>query len=121
MKIILTFTLLMIPGVVISMRVTGYSGGGVTITCGYDGGYRANEKYFCKGQWSTCTDQIKTKEKNKWVQQDRFSLYDDTTSRVFTVTIRELSERDSGIYYCGTELYGPDLYTKVDLKVITGE
>ncbi|XP_067260881.1 uncharacterized protein [Chanodichthys erythropterus] len=36
MKIILTFTLLMIPGVVNSISVTGYSGGGVTITCKYD-------------------------------------------------------------------------------------
>ncbi|XP_048064188.1 polymeric immunoglobulin receptor-like isoform X4 [Megalobrama amblycephala] len=121
MKIILTFTLLMIPGVVISMRVTGYSGGGVTITCGYDEGYRANEKYFCKGQWLTCTDQIKTKKKYKWIQQDRFSLYDDTTSRVFRVTIRDLSEQDSGIYYCGTERDGLDPYTEVNLKVITGQ
>ncbi|XP_051730959.1 uncharacterized protein LOC127502223 isoform X40 [Ctenopharyngodon idella] len=121
MKIILTFTLLMIPGVVSSMRVTGYSGGGVMITCGYDEGYRGNAKYFCKGQWSTCTDQIKTEEKNKWVQQDRFSLYDDTTSRIFTVTIRDLSERDSGTYYCGTERFGSDPYTEVDLEVITDD
>ncbi|XP_051730921.1 polymeric immunoglobulin receptor-like isoform X5 [Ctenopharyngodon idella] len=121
MKIILTFTLLMIPGVVSSMRVTGYSGGGVMITCGYDEAYRGNEKYFCKGQWSTCTDQIKTEEKNKWVQKDRFSLYDDTTSGVFTVTIRDLSERDSGTHYCGTENFGLDPNTKVDLKVITDQ
>ncbi|XP_051730946.1 polymeric immunoglobulin receptor-like isoform X28 [Ctenopharyngodon idella] len=121
MKIILTFTLLMIPGVVSSMRVTGYSGGGVMITCGYDEGYTANKKYFCKGQWSTCTDQIKTKEKNKWVQKGRFSLYDDTTSRVFTVTIRDLSEHDSGTYYCGTERVGSDPNTEVDLEVITDQ
>ncbi|XP_048064023.1 uncharacterized protein LOC125278719 [Megalobrama amblycephala] len=112
MKIILTFTLLMIPGVVISMRVTGYSGGGVTITCGYDKYYTENAKYFCKGQWSTCTYKIKTKEKNKWVQENRFSLYDDTTSAIFTVTIRDLKQWVSGTYYCGTERVGPDLYTE---------
>ncbi|XP_067239027.1 polymeric immunoglobulin receptor-like [Chanodichthys erythropterus] len=121
MKIILPFTLLMIPGVVISMSVTGYSGGGVTITCGYYDGYKENVKYFCKGQWSTCTDQIRTIKKNKWVQQDRFSLYDDTRSAVFTVTIRDLSERDSGIYYCGTEITGPDPITEVNLKVVTAQ
>ncbi|XP_048064191.1 polymeric immunoglobulin receptor-like isoform X2 [Megalobrama amblycephala] len=103
------------------MSVKGYSGGGVTITCGYDERFKANEKYFCKGQWSTCTDQIRTKEKNKWVQKDRFSLYDDTTSRVFKVTIRDLSERDSGIYYCGTGNFGLDPYTEVNLKVITAQ
>ncbi|XP_067241023.1 polymeric immunoglobulin receptor-like [Chanodichthys erythropterus] len=121
MKIILTFTLLMIPGVVISMRVTGYSGGGVTIPCGYDKKYKENEKYFCKGQWLTCTDKIRTEEKNKWVQKGRFSLYDDRRSAVFTVTIRDLKQRDSGIYYCATEITGSDPYTEVNLKVVTGQ
>ncbi|XP_067260678.1 polymeric immunoglobulin receptor-like isoform X2 [Chanodichthys erythropterus] len=118
MKIILTFTLLMIPGVVSSISVTGYSGGGVTITCKYDEGYAANKKYFCKGQWSNCTDQIKTDEKDKWVHSGRFSLYDDTRSAVFNVTIRDLKEQDSDTYWCGTERVGKDLYTEVNLEVI---
>ncbi|XP_067260306.1 polymeric immunoglobulin receptor-like [Chanodichthys erythropterus] len=118
MKIILTFTLLMIPGVVSSISVTGYSGGGVTITCKYDEGYAAYVKYFCKGQWSDCTDQIKTDIKDKWVYNGRFSLYDDTRSEVFTVTIRDLREQDSDTYWCGTERVGKDLYTEVNLEVI---
>ncbi|XP_048051213.1 polymeric immunoglobulin receptor-like [Megalobrama amblycephala] len=119
MKIILTFTLLMIPGVVSSISVTGYSGGGVTIKCKYNRGYTAYIKYFCKGQW--CTDRIRTDEKYKWVQSGRFSLYDDTRSEVFTVTIRDLREEDSGTYWCGTERVGNDLYTEVNLKVIRGQ
>ncbi|XP_048054323.1 CMRF35-like molecule 5 [Megalobrama amblycephala] len=119
MKIILTFTLLMIPGVVSSISVTGYSGGGVTITCKYDRGYTANKKYFCKGQWSDCKDQIKTDEKYKWDPSGRFSLYDDKRSAVFTVTIRDLSEEDSDTYWCGTDIYAKiDSYTEVNLKVI---
>ncbi len=101
--------------------MTGYSGGGVIITCKHDEGYTAYIKYFCRGQWSGCTDQIKTEEKNKWVDSGRFSLYDDTTAAVFTVTIRDLSERDSDTYWCGTERTGKDLYTEVNLKVLTGE
>ncbi|XP_050956750.1 uncharacterized protein LOC127157570 isoform X2 [Labeo rohita] len=103
MKIIWTFTLLMIPGVVSSINVTGYSGGGVIITCKYNKTFTATAKYFCRGQWSECTDQIRTEKKNKWVDSGRFSLYDDTRAAVFTVTIRDLSERDSGTYYCGVE------------------
>ncbi|XP_051723735.1 CMRF35-like molecule 8 isoform X13 [Ctenopharyngodon idella] len=122
MKIILTFTLMMIPGVVSSISVTGYSGGGVTITCKYDKGYTANKKYFCKGQWSECTDQIKTDKKNKWVHSGRFSLYDNTRSAVFTVTIRDLRELDSDTYYCGTDISAKkDSYTEVNLKVIRGQ
>ncbi|XP_067272748.1 polymeric immunoglobulin receptor-like [Pseudorasbora parva] len=121
MKIIWTFTLLMIPGVVSSMRVTGYSGGGVIISCKYDKKHTENEKYFCKGPWPYCTDQIKTNEKNKWVTKDRFSLFDDRSSAVFRVTIRDLSEEDSGTYYCGSENFGLDSFTEVNLEVITDQ
>ncbi|XP_026133389.1 CMRF35-like molecule 2 [Carassius auratus] len=99
MKIIWTFTLLMIPGVLSSISVTGYSGGGVSITCRYDRGYTDNNKYFCRGQYPGCQDLIKMDIKNKWVDSGRFSLYDDTSAAVFTVTIRDLSEQDSGIIY----------------------
>ncbi|XP_058628083.1 polymeric immunoglobulin receptor-like isoform X2 [Onychostoma macrolepis] len=121
MKIIWTFTLLMIPGVLSSISVTGYSGGGVSITCRYDRKYTDNKKYFCNGQWSECKYQIRTNTKNKWFDSGRFSLYDDTRAAVFMVTFRDLSERDSDIYYCGTGRYGKDLYTEVKLNVITGQ
>ncbi|CAM4451268.1 unnamed protein product [Leuciscus chuanchicus] len=109
-------------GVVSSMSVTGYSGGGVTITCRYDEGYTENKKYFCKEQWSECTDQIKTDIKDEWFDAGRFSLYDDTSSSVFTVTIRDLREEDSGTYQCGVDItYDIDLYTEVNLEVLTGQ
>ncbi|XP_067296711.1 polymeric immunoglobulin receptor-like [Pseudorasbora parva] len=121
MKIIWTFTLMMIPGVV-SFSVTGYSGGGVTIKCRYDEGYSAYIKYFCRGQWSECTDLIRTNIKDNWAHSGRFSLYDNTRSEVLTVTIRDLSEGDSDTYYCGTDIYAKkDLYTEVKLEVITGQ
>ncbi len=99
----------------------GYSGGGVSITCRYDEGYTAYVKYFCKGEWPGCKDLIKTEEKDKWIDSGRFSLYDDTTAAVFNVTFRNLSEQDSGTYQCAVERYGIDLYTEVNLKVLTGE
>ncbi|XP_056128062.1 CMRF35-like molecule 5 isoform X2 [Rhinichthys klamathensis goyatoka] len=120
MKIIWTFTLMMIPGVVSSMSVTGYSGGEVNITCKYDEGYTENTKYFCKGQWPDCTDQIKTDIKDRWFNNGRFSLYDNTRSAVFTVTIRDLREEDSGTYYCGVDIpKEKDPHTEVNLKVLT--
>uniref|UniRef100_A0A8C2H0N1 Ig-like domain-containing protein n=1 Tax=Cyprinus carpio TaxID=7962 RepID=A0A8C2H0N1_CYPCA len=121
MKIIWTFTLLMIPGVLSSISVTGYSGGGVSITCRYDRGYTDNKKYFCKGQNPGCSDLIKTEEKDKWVDSGRFSLYDDTRAAVFTVTIRDLSEQDSGTYRCAVDKSGIDFYTEVNLNVVAGQ
>ncbi len=102
--------------------MTGYSGGGVRIKCKYNKKYTANAKYFCKGEWSECTDQIRNNAKNKWVDSKRFSLYDNTTAAVFTVIIRDLSKQDSGTYWCGTDIpRDEDSYTEVKLKVITGE
>ncbi|KAL1281372.1 hypothetical protein QQF64_000175 [Cirrhinus molitorella] len=126
MKIIWTFTLLMIPGVMSSISVTGYSGGGVTITCTYDGKYTANAKYLCKGQkqdipmvgW--CSDLIKTETKDKWVHSGRFSLYDNTRAAVFNVTIKNLSVQDSGTYQCAVDIFlNTDSYTEVNLNVIS--
>ncbi|RXN03514.1 polymeric immunoglobulin receptor-like protein [Labeo rohita] len=122
MKIIWTFTLLMIPGVVSSISVTGYSGGGVIITCRYYRKYTDNAKYFCKGENPGCSDLIKTEVKGKWFHSGRFSLYDDISAAVFTVTIRDLSEQDSGTYQCASDLsWRKDSYTEVKLNVLTSK
>ncbi|XP_067296747.1 CMRF35-like molecule 8 [Pseudorasbora parva] len=121
MKIIWTFTLMMIPGVVSSISVKGYSGGRVTIKCKYDEIYKTNGKYLCRNvPLIICSDIIKTDIKDKWAHSGRFSLYDDTSSAVLTVSIRDLRQEDSDTYYCGTDIsIGLDLYTEVKLKVIT--
>uniref|UniRef100_A0A8C2JMS5 Ig-like domain-containing protein n=1 Tax=Cyprinus carpio TaxID=7962 RepID=A0A8C2JMS5_CYPCA len=106
LPIIWTFTL-----------VTGYSGGGVNITCRYDRKYK--KKYFCRREWLTCFELIRTETKDKWVDSGRFSLFDDTRAAVFTVTFRDLSEQDSGMYWCGVEKPGLDPYTEVNLNVVT--
>ncbi|XP_026101149.1 CMRF35-like molecule 3 [Carassius auratus] len=122
MKIIWTFTLLMIPDVLSSISVRGYSGGEVSITCRYDREYTDNAKYFCRGQWIRCSDLIKTDKEIKWVDSGRFSLFDDTTAAVFTVTFRDLSEQDSGTYWCGVDISGKiDSYIKVNLIIESGE
>ncbi|KAK2909442.1 hypothetical protein Q8A67_005279 [Cirrhinus molitorella] len=124
MKIILIFNLLMIPGVVTSMNVTEYPGSKVTIKCTYGKTYTRNTKYFCRGQkpdtiWiGWCSDLIRTDTKNKLFKDGRFSLYDNTRKLVFTVTIEDLSEQDSGTYQCGVDIYrGKDSYTKVNLII----
>ncbi len=103
--------------------MTGHSGGEINITCTYQDKHTENEKYFCRGQRkTTCSDLIETEEKDKWVDSGRFSLYDDTTAAVFTVTFRNLSEQDSGTYWCVVDISGnKDYYTEVNLTVITGE
>ncbi|XP_056625067.1 CMRF35-like molecule 2 isoform X3 [Triplophysa dalaica] len=119
MKMMLTFTLLMIPGA-LSFSVTGYTGGAVTITCHYESGYSTNAKYFCRlsaDLTQKCSDLIKTNITNKWFKSGRFSLYDDTTASVFNVTITDLNEHDSDTYYCAVDRSLWDIYTEVILNV----
>ncbi|KAF5888185.1 polymeric immunoglobulin receptor-like isoform X4, partial [Clarias magur] len=114
MKILLIFTLCLISDGGDSKEVTGYSGGGVLIKCKYHTVYTKNNKYFCKGPWLTCTDQIKPGPKN---ESGRFLLYDDTKSE-FWVMIRELTIQDNGTYQCGVDIKSwIDIYTPVKLKV----
>ncbi|XP_047669193.1 CMRF35-like molecule 9 isoform X2 [Tachysurus fulvidraco] len=117
MKILLIFTFCLISDGGASKEVTGYSGGGILIKCKYDTEYKDNQKYFCKGSWSVCSDQIKTGDKNQWVNSGRFSLFDDTNSSEFWVMIRELTVQDTGTYQCGVDRTSViDIYTPVELK-----
>ncbi|KAL6482271.1 hypothetical protein MHYP_G00103510 [Metynnis hypsauchen] len=118
MKILLIFTLFLISaGGGESERVTGYSGGGVLIKCRYETRYTSNPKYLCKGSWF-CGDQIRTGDKNEWINRGRFSLFDDTRSAQIWGEIMELTVEDSGTYYCGVNKdWAIDAYKPVELKV----
>jgi len=84
--------------------------------------YKTDAKRFCKGEQSECSDLISTNETDKWVNSGRFSLYDNTNLSVLKVTIKDLTEDDSGKYNCGVDKSGKiDSYTEVNLKISTGE
>ncbi|XP_034149964.1 polymeric immunoglobulin receptor-like [Esox lucius] len=120
MSILLIFTLLFfMTGSVNSFKVTGYSGGTVIIHCHYNNQEESNGKYFCKkNTFLGCEDKIRSGSQNTWQHRGRFSLYDDTEGKYFTVVIRQLTRQDEGTYRCAVDLYlDHDSYTKVELKV----
>ncbi|XP_051727322.1 CMRF35-like molecule 8 isoform X2 [Ctenopharyngodon idella] len=98
--------------------VTGYSGERVEIRCSYESGYESNSKYFCKGKCSFGNKDIMVKSGSA-AKDERFSLTDDTTNRVFTVTITDLRTEDEGKYWCAVKrtLSFTDVYSEIMLQV----
>ncbi len=100
----------------VCFKVVGCSGGSIMFKCmnsnqekSYD---QFKGKYFCRNR--DCTTGISTEIQHRWVNNGRFTLYDDENSRFFTVFIRSLSREDDGKYTCGdNQKWSHDVELKV--------
>uniref|UniRef100_A0A3B3W0S9 Immunoglobulin V-set domain-containing protein n=1 Tax=Poecilia latipinna TaxID=48699 RepID=A0A3B3W0S9_9TELE len=95
------------------IHVFGYKGRNVNVSCRYDEGYESNEKYMCN---DPCGNKdVLTRSQNN---QNKYSTYDNKTSRIFTVTISDLRLDDAGKYKCGVNRKGrKDLLTEVNFPL----
>lgn len=69
-----------------------------------------------------CTSLARTDDTRS--AEDKVSISDDPVQLVFTVTMNNLKEADSGWYMCGVEVGGgwtADAVTFTNIKVIHGE
>ncbi|XP_056586264.1 CMRF35-like molecule 8 [Triplophysa dalaica] len=101
MKLLLLFSCIITA--VVGVHVTGHRGKTLQITCSYKSGYETYKKYLCKGQCIVGFKDIIV-ESGFPAKDKRFSLNDDTTARVFTVTITDLRTDDEGKYWCGIQI-----------------
>ncbi|XP_034150356.1 CMRF35-like molecule 8 [Esox lucius] len=89
-----------------SVTETVHLGGEVNIVCNYPEKQENSNKYFCKedNDSKTCdyriSDEIHSSPKN-----GKYSLgfYNKKVEKSFTVTISNLTEDDTGTYWCGVE------------------
>ncbi|KAL2086336.1 hypothetical protein ACEWY4_017395 [Coilia grayii] len=88
-----------------------------TFKCPYAKGYQNNSKLLCKGECnSRCKDILIKTEGQSHSKAGRFSVYDNTTARVFSVTIANLTAEDSAKFWCAvTEV--PDVCTEQQVHV----
>ena len=108
------------------LTFTGYEGGKVEIRCPYESGYEEQNKYLCRGECPVSLKKDILKdipvESGSPAKDRRFSLTDDRTTRIFTVTITDLRTEDQGKYRCGvTGLGKPDTYTEIILEIKPGK
>ncbi|KAM7408622.1 hypothetical protein PAMA_002371 [Pampus argenteus] len=103
-------------------RVTQVSvklGGSISIPCLYGSNYKNHVKYLCEGyNWRSCSYAVKTNQPQRYT--DKYSISDDPNRRIFTVTIKHLTAKDTN-YWCAVEINGgPDDGHYFQLSVTTG-
>ncbi|KAL0151397.1 hypothetical protein M9458_053306, partial [Cirrhinus mrigala] len=100
------------------LTFTAHERGKVEIRCPYESKYEKYKKYLCRGK---CLRLFKDKavESGSAPQDKRFSLTDNKTAHIFTITINHLRTEDQGKYWCGIET-GPgnlDDFTQIHLEI----
>uniref|UniRef100_UPI001446F013 transmembrane domain-containing protein TMIGD3-like n=1 Tax=Epinephelus lanceolatus TaxID=310571 RepID=UPI001446F013 len=93
------------------------AGASVIIPCLYDKRYINHVKGLCKGfYWNHCSYVVKTNQRNS----GKFSISDDKSRRIFTVTIKDVTYKDTD-YWCAVEIDGgPDVREYFQLSVTRG-
>ncbi|XP_044069943.1 uncharacterized protein LOC122884286 isoform X2 [Siniperca chuatsi] len=93
-------------------------GESITIPCLYDSQYKNQVKYLCKGYyWSSCSYAVQT---NQPQNPGKFSISDDKNQRIFTVTIKDLTDKDAD-YWCAVGINGgADIRENFHLSVTRG-
>uniref|UniRef100_A0A7N6BUS9 Ig-like domain-containing protein n=1 Tax=Anabas testudineus TaxID=64144 RepID=A0A7N6BUS9_ANATE len=91
-------------------------GDSITVPCLYDSKYINNVKYLCKGySWSSCSYAVRTDQPHS---SRKFSISDDKIKRIFTVTIKDARDKDTGYYWCAVEINdGSDIREYFHLSV----
>ncbi|XP_029601393.1 polymeric immunoglobulin receptor-like, partial [Salmo trutta] len=100
-----------------SVTETAYLGGEATIRCNYPEDHEDSIKYFCKesNDFNTCIYMIFAYQTT--AKAGRFSVSDNTGEKSYTVTISDLTEDDTGTYWCGVVTSYISLITQVQLHV----
>ncbi|KAL0967035.1 hypothetical protein UPYG_G00303740 [Umbra pygmaea] len=111
---------LLILSLVLFTHLTGYlckvttvgdlavlEGGSVEIPCHYEPQYASYVKYWCQGRdRGLCTSLARSDAPGRPTAEDKVVLFDDPVQQVFTVTMTNMQEADSGWYWCGVEVGG---------------
>ncbi|XP_067913490.1 CMRF35-like molecule 3 isoform X4 [Heterodontus francisci] len=100
-------------------KVHGELGGSVTVDCQYDRNYKDHVKQWREGYYYLSSEVVVSTDKPK---KGRFSLTDNKTQRIFSVTMDNLTKNDEGYYWCVIEMptLGQNIKMSVKLEVSEG-
>ncbi|KAL6044597.1 hypothetical protein STEG23_035225 [Scotinomys teguina] len=104
-------------------EISGFEGDKVSLKCTYEKKLRGHRKYWCRQggiMVSRCTDIVYTTQ-NQEVAQGRMSIRDNPRDLSITVTMRDLTLKDAGKYWCGIDRLGFDESFEVSLIVFPAD
>uniref|UniRef100_A0A669AWX1 Polymeric immunoglobulin receptor n=1 Tax=Oreochromis niloticus TaxID=8128 RepID=A0A669AWX1_ORENI len=102
---------------------TGPEGGSLTVECRYGSHYDKHVKYWCHGWTTTFCEILARTDETSSANQDKVSISDDRGKYMFTVTMKNLKETDSGWYSCGVIIgneWQADDIANTEVKVFHG-
>ncbi|XP_018534071.2 CMRF35-like molecule 9 [Lates calcarifer] len=87
-------------------KVSVKTGGSISVPCLYESWHKDRVKYLCEGYaWLSCKYAAKTDRPSG---SGKFSISDDRQQGIFTVTVNNVTEKDTW-YWCAVEIKdGPD-------------
>ncbi|KAK7802206.1 hypothetical protein U0070_008746 [Myodes glareolus] len=103
-------------------EVSGFEGDSVSLQCTYEKKVRGHRKYWCREGGlvlSRCSDIVYSSQNQEMVR-GRMSIRDRPRDLSMTVTMRDLTMKDSGKYWCGIDRLGFDESFEVSLIVFPG-
>lgn len=106
-------------------EVAVLGGRSITIPCHYEPQYAGYVKYWCQGRMrEICTSLARTDiPRSSITVEQKVAIFDDPVQLVFSVTMTDVKEEDSGWYWCGVEVGGmwsADVAASVHVTVIQG-
>ncbi|XP_023585037.1 CMRF35-like molecule 8 isoform X1 [Trichechus manatus latirostris] len=99
--------LLWVPGCVTlsgPSTVTGVVGESLSVQCCYEEQFKENDKYWCREQLAPigpCDKIVETSGSEREKTKGRVSIRDHPAQLSFTVTVKNLTVKDGGQYWCG--------------------
>ncbi|XP_034362137.1 CMRF35-like molecule 9 isoform X1 [Arvicanthis niloticus] len=104
-------------------EISGFEGDTVSLECTYEKKMERYRKYWCRQGGillPRCSDIIYTSQDQE-VTQGMMSILDSPQELSMTVTMRDLTLKDSGKYWCGIDRLGLDESFEVTLIVFPGK
>ncbi|KAF5897324.1 polymeric immunoglobulin receptor-like isoform X4, partial [Clarias magur] len=91
-----------------------YVGEDLNVSCKYPESHMRDAKFLCKRpKIAACLYTVTVKESKRNVNTKNFSMYDDREKQIFYVRFKNVTEQDSGEYWCGAEVRWTDHGYKV--------